>query len=608
MTINRALAASFAHAREETLEQPEYAMGVARSFAGRGWRFRVYNADAARQLELSGLSATLARVLAARGLVAHEAESFLAPKIKTLLADPLALHDMTKAVERFALAIARGETVGVLADYDVDGSAAAALLLRFLRAVGREARLYIPDRLKEGYGPSSAAMRGLRARGCTLAFTLDCGAAAHEALDEARKQGLDVIVLDHHKVETNPPAFAHVNPNGPDDQTGLTQLCATGVTFVFLVAAHRHLREQGWYGQENIPEPDLLALLDLVALATITDVVPLTGINRAFVRQGLRILDGLERPGMAALARVSSIAPPFTPYHLGFMFGPRINAGGRVGRSDLGALLLATDDASEADRLADELNRHNRERQAIEANILEQAEALAQQQADAPFVLVTGEGWHAGVVGIIAGRLKERHDKPALVAGFENGLGRGSARSVPGVDLGLIIRAAREANLLETGGGHAMAAGFTLKRERLEDFSAFLHETLEPQRARIAAARDLFADALVSVTGATLALIGDIARAGPFGAGNPEPMFVLPDVTIAYADIVGTNHVRLRLLARDGASLPAIAFRAADAPLGQGLLKARGRRVHVAGKLKSDNYKDEPRVQLHVEDAAAAGA
>lgn len=601
------LAASFAQT-DQTLEQTEYALGVARSFSGRAWLMRAADADVVRQMELRGLSSTLARVLVARGLKAEEAEAFLAPKIKALLADPLALHDMAKAVERFTSAIACGETIGVLADYDVDGSASAALLLRFLRGLGREAQLHIPDRLKDGYGPSQAAMHAFAARGCKLVATADCGAAAHDALDEARKLGIDVIVLDHHKVEENPPAFAHVNPNGPDDTSGLTQLAATGVTFVFLVAVHRHLREQCWYAACNIAEPDLLALLDLVALATITDVVPLVGLNRAFVRQGLKILDGLERPGMAALARVSAIAPPFTPYHLGFMFGPRINAGGRVGRSDLGAMLLATDDAMEADRLADELNRHNRERQAIEAGILEQAEALAMQQTNTPFVLVTGEGWHAGVVGIIAGRLKERYQKPALVAGFENGIGRGSARSVSGVDLGHIIRAARENGLLETGGGHAMAAGFSLKAERLSEFAKFLHKSLEPQRAVIAAARDLHADALVSVSGASFALINDVARAGPFGAGNPEPLFLLPDAVIAYADIVGTNHVRLRLLARDGASLGAIAFRAADAPLGQGLLKARGKRVHVAGKLKSDNYKDEPRVQLHIEDAAPAGA
>lgn len=606
MTINTALAASFAHA--DAPDQPDYALGVTRSFAGRAWRLRPHEAETARLLELKGLSATLARVLASRAISPDDADSFLSPRIKTFLPDPFALANMQKATERFAQAIIRGECIGVLADYDVDGSASAALVLRFLRMVGSDAHLHIPDRLKDGYGPSPAAMRDLHARDCKLVVTVDCGAAAHEALNTARELGLDVIVLDHHAVEENPPAFAHVNPNGPDDKSGLTQLAATAVTFVFLIAVHRHLRELGWFAAQGIAEPDLIAFLDLVALATITDVVPLKGINRAFVRQGLKILDGLERPGLAALARVSSISPPFTPYHLGFMFGPRINAGGRVGRSDLGAQLLATDDAAEADRLASELNRHNRERQAIEASIVEAAEAMALQQTDAPFVFVANEGWHVGVVGIVAGRLKERHAKPALVAGIENGFARGSARSVPGVDLGAIIRAARETGLLETGGGHAMAAGFSVRSERLKDFTAYLHETLEPHRNVIAAANDLLADALVSVSGATLALIDDIARAGPFGAGNAEPMFLLPDVVVAYADVVGTNHVRLRLLARDGASLNAIAFRAADAPLGQGLLKSRGKRIHVAGKLRSDTYKDEARVQLHVEDAAPAGA
>jgi len=605
MTIS-ALASSFAHG--QTPEQPEYALGVSRSFSGRAWRMRVHDAELARRLELKGIDPTLARILAARGVALGDADNFLAPKIKTYLPNPLALHDMANAAERFTRAVMDGESIGVLADYDVDGSASAALMLRFLRMVGSPAHLHIPDRLKDGYGPSPAAMRDLHARGCKLVVTVDCGAGAHEALEFGCSLGLDIIVLDHHQVDTNPPAFAHVNPNGPDDTSGLNQLCATGVTFVFLVAAHRLLRDQGWFAARNIAEPDLLSLLDLVALATITDVVPLTGINRAFVRQGLKILDGLERPGLAALARVAGISPAFTPYHLGFMFGPRINAGGRVGRSDLGAMLLATEEPAEAATLADELNRHNRERQAIEASILDAADAMAQQQGDAPFVFCAAEGWHVGVVGIIAGRLRERHSKPALVAGIENGLGRGSARSVPGVDLGAIIRAAREAGLLETGGGHAMAAGFSVRTERLDHFRQFLGERLEPQREIILAANDLAADALVSASGATMELITDITRAGPFGAGNAEPLFVVPDVVVAYADVVGTNHVRVRLLARDGASLSAIAFRSADTPLGQGLLKSRGRRIHVAGKLRADTYKDEARVQLHIEDAAPAGA
>lgn len=607
MTISNALAASFAHARDQAPDAPDFALGVRRSFSGRAWRLRPHDGEVARRFELAGLSPTLAQLLAARGIGAQDQEAFLNPRIKTHLQDPLVLSGMAEAAERFAQAVMSGECIGVIADYDVDGAASAALVLRFLRSLGVQAQLHVPDRIRDGYGPSVRAMHELRERGCTLVLTVDCGAAAHDALAAAGERGLHVVVLDHHAVDENPRAFAHVNPNGPDDTSGLTHLAATGVTFVFLVAAQRRLRELGWFEKSRIAEPDLLASLDLVALATIADVVPLKGVNRAFVRQGLKILDALERPGMAALARAAGIAPPFTPYHLGFMFGPRINAGGRVGRSDLGALLLATEDVAEAERLAAELDRHNRERQAIEAAILEAANALALQQTEAPFVFVSSEGWHAGVVGIVAGRLKDRHCKPALVAGFENGLGRGSARSVAGVDLGAIVRGARQAGLLETGGGHAMAAGFSLRSDRLADFTAFLHEALEPQRERIATASDLMADGLVSISGASIALLDDVARAAPFGAGNPEPMFLVPDATVAYADVVGTNHVRLRLLARDGASLAAIAFRAADAPLGQGLLKARGKRVHVAGKLRLDTYKDEAKVQLHIEDAAPAG-
>ena len=347
-----------------------------------------------------------------------------------------------------------------------------------------------------------------------------------------------------------------------------------------------------------------------MALATIADMVPLAGINRAFVRQGLRKLERLERPGLAALARLASAVPPFSAFHLGFIFGPRINAGGRVGRCDLGARLLASDDTAEADGLAGELDQHNRERQAIEAHILEAADIIAATQSDNPFLLVSGEGWHAGVVGIIAGRLKERHAKPVLVAGFDGGLpssiGRGSARSVVGVDLGASIRAARAEGLLETGGGHAMAAGFSVRRTKLEAFGAFLNRHIEPQRSTIAIARELLADAFVSPAGADLKLLDTIERAGPYGAGNPEPMFLMPDMLVVYAGIVGANHVRLRLVGRDGQGIGAIAFRAAGTPLGEKLLKARSSRIHVAGKLKQDDYDGTAKVQLHLEDAASA--
>ena len=588
----------------------DFALDVAQSFAGRGWRFRPFDADAARAMELHGLSAPLARVLSARGVAADGAMAFLDPKLKALMPDPNALHDMERAVERASAALERGEGIGILGDYDVDGGCASALLLCFFRQLGLDPPLYIPDRMSGGYGPSLAAMRSLGERGAKLVVTVDCGAAAVAAIEEAQRLAIDVIVLDHHAVAANPPALAHVNPNGPDDRSGLTYLAGTAVTFLFLVALTRALRARDWFAAHGKSEPDLLACLDLVALATITDVVPLAGVNRAFVRLGLKLLHGLERPGLKALAAVAAVEPPFSPYSLGFVFGPRINAGGRVGRCDLGALLLATGDESEATEFAALLNRNNRERQTIEAAILDEAEALAAAQADLPFVFLARDGWHPGVVGIVAGRLKERHRKPALVAGFEAGgsVARGSARSVPGIDLGAIIRAAHAAGLLEAGGGHAMAAGFTLSRERMEAFRDFLHAEIEPLRASIAAANDLFADALIAPSGATLMLMADLERAGPYGAGHPEPLFIVPDVLVAYADVVGRNHVRLRLIGRDGEPMKAVAFRAASAPLGQALLKARGKRIHVAGHLKRDDYNGEARVELHVEDAALAGA
>jgi single-stranded-DNA-specific exonuclease len=594
-----------------TADAGSYALGIARSFSGRAWRFRECNDEARRALELSGVNTALAGVLASRGVTRETAESFLQPRLKTLLPEPYLFANMERAVTRFVDAVKAGETIAVLGDYDVDGACASALLLRCLRGMGRDPLLYIPDRLTEGYGPSPAAMRTLRDKGASLVVTVDCGAAAYEALRAARDAELDAIVLDHHAVDTNPPAFAHVNPNGPDDTSGITYVCAAGLTFLFLVAMQRRLREDGWFARNAMAEPDLLKDLDLVALASVADVVPLQGVNRAFVRQGLKQLERLERPGLAALARIASSEPPFSAYHLGFVFGPRINAGGRVGRCDLGARLLATQDSSEADMLAAELDRHNRERQALEATILERAQGMAESQRDNTFIFLAGDGWHAGVVGIVAGRLKDRHGKPALVAGFEQEsaeVARGSARSVLGVDLGAVVRAALAAGHLETGGGHAMAAGFSIRRDKLAPFSDFLRAELEYERTAIATANELLFDGLVSPAGATLRLLSDLERAGPYGAGNPEPLFLLPDMMIAYADVVGTGHVKIRLTGRDGATIGGIAFRAADSELGRNLLKSRGKRVHAAGKLKRDDYGATPRVQLHLEDAAPAVA
>jgi single-stranded-DNA-specific exonuclease len=581
------------------------AFGVARSFSGRKWILQQPNEDAVRELaRASGISLALARLLVSRGFGAGDVLDVLNPTLKRLLPDPLTLLNMDKAVARVRAAVENGESIAIFGDYDVDGSCSSALLHDFLAALGINTRIYIPDRMTEGYGPSAKAMLQLKDEGIRLVITVDCGATAMDALTAARDAGLDVVVLDHHAVEDAPPAIAQVNPNRKGDTSGLTYLCAAGVTFMFVVALNRALREAGWYAAKEIVEPDLRDLLDLVGLATICDVVPLVGVNRAFVRAGLSQF-GVKRAGLAALASLAKATAPFTPYHMGYVFGPRINAGGRVGRCTLGADLLTTRDGTEAEEFALALDTHNRERQAIEKLILEEAIAMAALQDNAPFLFTAKEGWHAGVVGIVAGRLKDRFGKPSFVAGFEGGMARGSARSVPGVDIGAIVRAAKDAGLIATGGGHAMAAGFSLTMEQEAPFQAFLAQRFA--EGVPAGALDLHVDTLISPAGATEELVREIAQAGPYGAGNPEPLVAASDVRVVFADIVGKDHIRLRLAGGDGARLDAIAFRAADTDLGRGLMASRGKAVHVAGRLKIDEWQGRIRVQLQVEDAAPAG-
>jgi single-stranded-DNA-specific exonuclease len=586
---------------------PAAAFGVARSFSGRTWRLRQVDEDAAQSLARSAnISATLARLLMAREVAPEEVHDYLNPTLKRFLPEPLTLQDMDKAVARTRAAIEGGERIAVFGDYDVDGSTSAALLHDFLSSVGSPPRIYIPDRMSEGYGPNTAALLKLKAEGVSLVITVDCGAGAIVALTAARDADLDVVVLDHHTVDAAPPAVAHVNPNQPGDNSHLGHVCAAGIAYLFVIALNRDLRNSEWYASKSIAEPELRTFVDLVGLATVCDVVSLVGVNRAFVRAGLARMERLDRPGLAALARVAQIAPPFTPYHLGFVFGPRINAGGRVGRSSLGADLLITRSASAAQDFAFTLDAHNRERQAIEKLILRDAIAMAETQANAPFVFVTSEGWHAGVVGIVAGRLKDRFGKPTFVVGFEGGYGRGSARSITGVDIGAAVRAARERKLIDNGGGHSMAAGFSLRPEQAEPFCAFLREEFAKTADVLSVLGEVELDAVLSPAGASVALVEEIARAGPFGAGNAEPLIVLPEVTVRFADLVGKDHVRIRLGGGDGSALDAIAFRVADLPLGKALLGARGRRIHAVGRLRADEWNGRKRVQLQVEDAAPA--
>jgi single-stranded-DNA-specific exonuclease len=587
--------------------RPGAAFGVARSFSGRRWRLEEGDETAIRRLQQDlGLSPVLARLLALRGIPAAEALDYLNPTLKKFLPDPSVLAEMDQAVARVTRALENGERIAVFGDYDVDGSVSTALLANFLSALGTTPRIYIPDRMREGYGPSAVAMETLAAEGASLVVTVDCGASGGAVFEAARRLNLDIVVLDHHRVEARPDAVAHVNPNQPADQSGLTFLCAAGVTFLFLVALNRALRDSGFYAERQLVEPDLREHLDLVGLATVCDVVPLVGVNRAFVRQGLGQLSKLSRPGLAALAAVAKAAPPFTAYHLGFVFGPRINAGGRVGRSSLGADLLTTAAADAAQEFAAQLDLHNRERQGIEKLILDEAVAFAAAQDNVPFLLVSNDGWHPGVVGIVAGRLKERFAKPSFVAGFEGGMGRGSARSIPGIDIGRMVRAAREQGLIEAGGGHAMAAGFSLMADQLSGFRRFLETQFAGTETAYEEAASLVLDAVSSPAAAARSLVAEIALAGPYGAGNPEPVLAFPDARVVFADVVGGQHVKVRLAGGDGARLDAIAFRAAGTPLGEGLLKARGRAIHTVGRLRADDWNGQDRVQLHIEDAAAS--
>jgi len=586
-------------------------LGVERSLTGRRWQARPLDQRLAMALsQRHTLPEAVGRVLAARGVGLDDAEVFLAPTLRRLLPDPSHLRDLDAAAERLASAVMQGERIAVFGDYDVDGSASAALLARHLRAVGSGARIYIPDRLAEGYGPSTEALLALGREGVSLIVAVDCGTTAHEPLKAAAAAGLEVIVADHHEAEAAlPPAVAVVNPNRLDDPSPHGHLAAVGVTFLLVVALNRTLRGAGWFHER--PEPDLRQWLDLVALGTICDVVPLVGVNRALVVGGLRVMAGRGNPGLRALADVAGLDEPPGTYHAGFVLGPRINAGGRIGRADLGARLLATDDVAEARAIAEQLDALNRERQATEAAVL--AEALAQVEADGQaeasggVILAGGRGWHPGVVGIVAGRLAERFQRPACVASVgDGGKATGSGRSIPGVDLGAAIIAARQAGLLTKGGGHAMAAGFSVEPGKLEALRAFLTARLDDAVIEAATANGLKLDGAVSPGGATPGLVAALERVAPFGTGNPEPRFAVPAACLSWPRVVGANHLSFTLTAADGGRLKAIAFRAMDGPLGPALLNHDGAPFHVAGKLRINAWKGVESVQMIVDDAAPA--
>ncbi|MBV9756426.1 MAG: single-stranded-DNA-specific exonuclease RecJ [Alphaproteobacteria bacterium] len=601
------------------LVPPAPVLGVARSLSGRRWLWRPQPAHGHAPLsgeavaQRLGVPELVGRLLAARGVGMEAAADFLAPTLRALLPDPSLLADMEAAADRLAAAVRGGETVGVFGDYDVDGACSTALLLNFLRGLGCPAIGYIPDRLQEGYGPNGPALVELVAQGASLIVCVDCGTAAAPAFAVLRGRA-EVVVLDHHGTDAalpgHPaPVLATVNPKRADDGSGLTHLCAAAIAFLAAVATVRSLRRGGWFAGR--PEPDLFALLDLVALATICDVMPLTGANRALVAQGLKVMARRSRPGIAALLEVTQ-APldHATSVTCGYILGPRINAGGRIGEADLGLRLLMSADATEARALAGMLDAVNRQRQAIESRMLEHALAAAEAQAAAgrAVLLVSAPQWHPGVAGIVAGRIKERFNRPALVAAIADEVAKGSGRSVPGLDLGAAVLAARAAGLLATGGGHPMAAGFTLPVRGLDAFHAFLEARLAAAAA-LPGAADLLVEGALAVPGADLALAQQVMRLAPFGPGNEEPVFVLPRVRVVRADRVGRDAGAIRAYIEGeggGARLKAMLFRAGDGPLAAALLSREGVALHLAGHLRADTWNGEPGACFALADAAPA--
>ncbi len=575
-------------------------LNVSASLTGRRWVGPT--PELQRQAELlaqqTSLPVSLCNILARRGVPAEEAAGFLDPKLKDLLPDPLSLKDMDTATKRFLAAVKHRQRIAIFADYDVDGGTSAALLITWLRDMGLAATLYIPDRIDEGYGPNEPAMEGL-ARDHDLIICVDCGTLSHDAIAAAK--GADVIILDHHLGgETLPECVAVVNPNRQDESGDLAHLCAASVVFLMLVEAGRQLRRDGVKG------PDLMAMLDLVALATVADVAPLIGVNRALVRQGLKIMARRDRIGLRALADVSRMDSAPTSYSLGFLLGPRINAGGRIGAADLGARLLSTTDMHEAQALAERLDTLNTERRDIENAV--RAEALTQAEArgvDAPLVWAAGDGWHPGVVGIVASRLKEATNRPAIVIGFdEDGIGKGSGRSISGVDLGASIQRLASEGLLLKGGGHKMAAGLTVEREKLEAAMARLSELLEKQGAGQAGPSDLKLDGLLMPGAASIELIQRFEAAGPYGASAPAPRFAFPECAIHFARRIGESHLKISFSDGTGPRLEAICFGAFDGPLGPALERHGGSRFHLAGRLEINTWGGRQSPQLRLEDAA----
>ena len=574
-------------------------LGVEHSLTGKRWVARASSDAVDSVAQRSGLDRTRAALLAGRGVAGEDAQAYLNPSLKSNMPDPSTLADMDKAAARILDAVEADERVVLFSDYDVDGGTSAAQMIRWGRGLGYEFGLHVPDRIRDGYGPSRQAFEVLKGQGTDLVVTLDCGAAAHDALQGAAEIGLPVVVVDHHLMDGLPPADAIVNPNRPDDQSGLGHLAAAGVTFLLLVALNREAKQRGLN-----PTLDLRELLALTGLGTVCDVVPMVGLNRAFVRQGMKVMSQQRIAGLNALAGVSRAEPPFTSYHAGFVLGPRINAGGRIGRSEMGAELLSTEDRTVAHAHAHELDRLNLERRAMQDDMLRAAAEQAERQANRGVITAHMEGWHPGVIGIVAGRLKDRFERPAVVIGVQDdGTAKGSGRSIRGVDLGSAFAKAKREGLLLSGGGHAMAGGLTVAADRVEELAEWLEAELGTQVAAARQAAERGVDAVLAPEAVSLDLLDVIDSVGPYGPQNPKPVFAVADVRLSYTKALRGGHVRFTAQGRGGGHVSGILFRGEETPLGEALLSAGERRMHLVGQVRRNRYQGRESADFHLSDA-----
>jgi len=589
----------------------QFFLGVKQSIRAQAWVGRLKEPRNALAIsQRFDLPEIVGRILAGRDVGLDEVDVWLNPTLRDLMPAPETVVDLVKGSKRLVEAICQNEQIAIIGDYDVDGISSTSILLEFLTSAGAKPLTHIPDRVKEGYGPSIYAIEKLYGQGARVVVTLDCGTASHEPLASASELGVDVVVVDHHQVpEELPQAFAVINPNRHDDLSGLGALCAAGVTMMLIATLNKMLREQDWWNDQQ-SAPDILQYLDLVALATVCDVVPLKGLNRAFVRQGLKVMATRQRVGLAALADGARLVRKPDVYALGFIIGPRLNAAGRIGSALLGVDIMTTSDRGQANAIAQQLESWNRERQAIELGVVDRADMQARdamgQTGNLPVLVVAGQGWHPGVLGLAAARLKERYHVPSFVLGFAKNSDEasGSGRSIKGVDLGGAVQAALKAGIVKKGGGHAMAAGLSIANDRIGDLRAFLEERLAKETELARENQSIKIDAALTASGATIALIEQIEMAGPFGAANPAPMFAFPAHRVVYADIAGTDHVRCTLAAADGSRIKAIAFRVADTELGELLLTERSMPLHFAGKLAINDWGGRREPQLFIEDVA----